>query len=320
MTEKIHRTPLHIALSQARDFEISRTLIKNGADLGNRDVEGKTPCHTFFNEAVGNILLSYKDDIDDLQSCDGNGMGIAHYAAWSSQSSYRHVLASIQPNDMRPFVARDHLGRGLIHLAAQRGNVEILRNLVDINFNGDIDCRDKEGRTALHYAVERKRTDVIKLLISRGSDVNALDSRGWTPLHRAAAKNNLLAIDFLTEVAGENCVGKVDLQSRTPEKLALQFGATAAARHLRDMSGTVSNNDGGACHVSRSIGSLEPRLASSFIFGLSSSLSRYLFVTGLWSIVGILIHQIALWRAVDQAARRADTVFEAANSNSLVCR
>ena len=266
----------------------------NGADLGNRDVEGKTPCHTFYNATVGKVLLLHKEDMDDLQACDGNGMSIAHYAAWSSQSSYRHVLASIWPDDMRPFVARDRLGRRIIHFAAQRGNIEILRNLIDINSDIDINCKDRDNQTVLHYAVESKRVDAIKLLVSKGADVNAVDLRGWTPMHRAAAKNNLLAIDCIVEVAGKNSIGKVDYQSRTPEQLARQSGAIAAAEHLRDIGGNVLCFDTIVQHVSRTDGLLEARPVSNFKNGLSFSLFYNACATSLGILMLFLIHQITL--------------------------
>jgi ankyrin repeat protein len=248
------------------------------------------------------VLLLHKEDIDDLQACDSNGMSIAHYAAWSSQSSYRHVLASIRPDDMRPFVARDHLGRSIIHFAAQRGNIEILRSLIDINSDIDINCKDRDGQTVLHYAVESKRVDAIKLLVSKGADVNAVDLRGRTPMHRAAAKNNLLAIDCIVEVAGKNSIDNVDYQSRTPEQLARQFGAIAAAEHLRDIGGNGLVLDTIVQHVSRTNGLLEARPVSKFKTGLSFSLFYIASATSLGILMLFLIYQITLWGTSDYFA------------------
>ncbi len=36
------------------------------------------------------------------------------------------------------------------------------------------------GWTVLHYAMELEHVDVLKLLISRGADINVEDSAGWT--------------------------------------------------------------------------------------------------------------------------------------------
>lgn len=277
-----------------KTFEISHALITNGADLGNRDVEGKTPFHTFFNATVGKVLLRHKEDIDDLEACDGNGMSIAHYAAWSSQSSYRHVLASIRPDDMRPFTTRDHLGRCVIHFAAQRGNIEVLRNLIDVNSDIDINCKDRDGQTALHYAVESKRVDAIKLLVLKGANIHAVDSRGRTPMHRAASKNNLLAIDCIIELAGKSSIGRIDYQSKTPEQLALQYGAIAAAEHLRDMGGKDMCFDTIVQHVSRTSNPLKISSVSNFKTGLNFTLSVNACAASLGFLILFLVCQIGL--------------------------
>jgi ankyrin repeat protein len=44
----------------------------------------------------------------------------------------------------------------------------------------DINKKDKKGRTALHYAVGNSDTKTVRLLIEKGTDVNAADV-GATP-------------------------------------------------------------------------------------------------------------------------------------------
>jgi ankyrin repeat protein len=243
MTDNVCRTPLHVVLTESKDFEIARALIANGADLGNRDVEGKSPCHTFFNMTVGEVMLLYKADIQELQLCDANGMNIAHYVAWSSKSSYRHVLAAIPSKNIHPLVNRDYLGRCAVHFAAQRGNIEVLRELLEANSGLDINCRDRDGQTPLHYAVESKRVAAIEILADAGADVHAVDCKGRSPLHRAAAKNNLLAIDCMLELAGKDGVSKVDHQCRTPAQLALLYRATAAAEYLEAKNAEITQHN-----------------------------------------------------------------------------
>ena len=214
--------------------------------------------------------------------------------AWSSQSSYRHVLASIRPDDIHPFVARDHLGRCIIHLAAQRGNIEVLRNLIDVISDIDINCKDRDGQTTLHYAVESKRVDAITLLVSKGADVHAVDSRGRTPMHRAAAKNNLLAIDCIVELAGKDSIDKVDHQSRTPEQLARQYGAMAAAEHLREIGGKALCSDTTIQHVLQTNGLLEARSVSNFKAGLNFTISINACTTSLGILILFLVYKITL--------------------------
>ncbi|KAE8453005.1 hypothetical protein EG329_012192 [Mollisiaceae sp. DMI_Dod_QoI] len=50
----------------------------------------------------------------------------------------------------------------------------------------DIDSRDKNGATSLHYAVRLKSADVVRFLVGHGANVCAKNSEGNTPLHEAA--------------------------------------------------------------------------------------------------------------------------------------
>jgi ankyrin repeat protein len=46
--------------------------------------------------------------------------------------------------------------------------------------------RNKAGTAALHTAAGMAGADVVRLLISKGADVNSKTREGWTPLHYAA--------------------------------------------------------------------------------------------------------------------------------------
>ena len=46
----------------------------------------------------------------------------------------------------------------------------------------DINARDKNGQTPLHYASSKNLNDMVEFFIARGADVNAKDNNGKTPL------------------------------------------------------------------------------------------------------------------------------------------
>ena len=52
----------------------------------------------------------------------------------------------------------------------------------------DVNAADKDGITALSFAVYNEQTEVAKMLIAAGADVNAADKDGGTALHDAALK------------------------------------------------------------------------------------------------------------------------------------
>ena len=72
-----------------------------------------------------------------------------------------------------------------IHEAAEKGNVEAIKNHCDAGT--DVNEKDKYGDTSLHIAAVRTSREVVKLLIEKGADVNAKTKWGRTPLAEAAS-------------------------------------------------------------------------------------------------------------------------------------
>uniref|UniRef100_A0A6M2DRH2 Acyl-CoA-binding domain-containing protein 6 n=1 Tax=Xenopsylla cheopis TaxID=163159 RepID=A0A6M2DRH2_XENCH len=70
----------------------------------------------------------------------------------------------------------DNQGLGLLHWAADRGYLQIIKLLL---INGyDVNLLDAEGQTALHYAVSCSHKECIKYLLERGIDFNIKDDDG----------------------------------------------------------------------------------------------------------------------------------------------
>lgn len=59
---------------------------------------------------------------------------------------------------------------------------ELHRVTVLLDYGASIEDRDRHGHTGLHYAVRGGKLPLIKLLLERGAQPNALDAKGLTPL------------------------------------------------------------------------------------------------------------------------------------------
>ncbi len=107
-----------------------------------------------------------------------------------------------------------HMGRTALHIAAEKGNVEIIKlllaNKADVNCKrgrGDtaiywaknaataealikgganIHIRDFSKREPIHWAAQFTRPDVIEVLLKHGANIEVTDDNGHTPLHWAA--------------------------------------------------------------------------------------------------------------------------------------
>ncbi len=71
----------------------------------------------------------------------------------------------------------------LIH-AALAGNVELLSWL--IAHGADINHQDRNGWSALHFAVQERHIDGVNCLLTKGAAIDPKDAYGNTPLWRAA--------------------------------------------------------------------------------------------------------------------------------------
>ena len=93
----------------------------------------------------------------------------------------------------------------MLHFAAQRGNVAILRYIIGAVGNLGINHKDYRGRTALHYGAENKRArDTIMTLISFGADINAQDHEGRSVLNYAEKIRNLAAVETCFQLLGSD--------------------------------------------------------------------------------------------------------------------
>lgn len=75
-----------------------------------------------------------------------------------------------------------------MQLAATRGHIDVVAKLLESGKTKDV-----KGLTALHLAAQMRLDEVAKLLLSTGKcDVNSRDADGCTPLHYAAENGNTL--------------------------------------------------------------------------------------------------------------------------------
>ena len=108
-------------------------------------------------------------------------------------------------------------GWTLLHWAAMRGHISVLRLLLAKGAEADI--KDRFGRIPLHWVAG---SDSVDALIMAGSEVDARDSSGKTPLLLAAVTGHLSVIDSLVSRGAD--INAKDKEGRTPVRWAKLVG------------------------------------------------------------------------------------------------
>lgn len=84
----------------------------------------------------------------------------------------KELLKDINPEDLN---CLDENGLGLIHWSSDRGNIEVLKTI--LNTAGiDINLQDGEGQTALFYASSCGHKACVQLLLEHGADREIVDN------------------------------------------------------------------------------------------------------------------------------------------------
>ena len=129
-----------------------------------------------------------------------------------------------------------------IHDAAGEGNIEAVKQ--HLGAGTDVNARDANGMTPLHNAAVYGHNEIAELLIAKGAGVNA-NVNGDTPLHNAAWGGNKEIIELLI-ANGANVKAK-GLDRWTPLHSAIGRGHKEVAELLIAAGADVNakNNRGG---------------------------------------------------------------------------
>ncbi len=124
--------------------------------------------------------------------------------------------------------------------AAQRSDWRVVRALVEQG--ADVNVRQGDGATALHWAAYWDEAEVADLLLRAGADVSAANDLGVTPLWAAAENRSAAMVRRLLD-AGANPNAAL-LSGETPLMTSARVGAADVARQLLEAGADVTVTGG----------------------------------------------------------------------------
>ena len=126
-----------------------------------------------------------------------------------------------------------------LYYETRRGHTQVVRLLIEAG--ADVNLGNSEGRTPLHNAVSGGHCEIVKLLIAAGANLNARAKNVITPLHSAIWGGHLAAAKLLVEAGAK--VGPYDWFRRTRLLYASESGQFEVARMLLDAGADVNTID-----------------------------------------------------------------------------
>ncbi len=113
-----------------------------------------------------------------------------------------------------------------LHLAAYFGRAEAARMLLDADAEVAQPSRNRLAAPPLHAAAAGRHSELVWLLVASDAPVEAREPGGWTPLHVAAANDDLDSVRALLSAGADPAA--VGQDGRTPAELASDDAVRAA--------------------------------------------------------------------------------------------
>jgi len=191
------------------------------------------------------LKAALKSDLATVEKLVAQGADINYTDAWG----YSAVFSAAWEGNTKALDLFYNLGArvsfdnsNLLCNAAYNGKIDSVKWLLDKGENANF-CFTDTGENTLHYTISKtsemdERTEIVKVLLAAGADVNKKTVagiptlcfmrdaylKGETPLHRAAAYGNVAIIKMLLDAGAEPSTK--DVNGDTP----ISWGSW----HLRD--------------------------------------------------------------------------------------
>ncbi|XP_064119859.1 protein phosphatase 1 regulatory subunit 12A-like isoform X14 [Macrobrachium nipponense] len=179
-------TGLHAACIDD-NIDMVEFLVNQGADVNRADMEGWTPLHATASCGFISIAKFLIDRGADLSIV--NNDGDLPFDIADSEEMESLLKKEIETRGIDCDASRNE---------EERMMLEDAQRWLAAGFLADRP-HPKTGATALHVAAAKGYSKVMSLLLEAGSDINAQDLDGWTPLHAAAHWCQRDAVEILCE-------------------------------------------------------------------------------------------------------------------------
>ncbi|XP_057679530.1 NF-kappa-B inhibitor epsilon [Corythoichthys intestinalis] len=205
-------TILHLAIIHEEAL-IAKQLIqlfpKEVLDIQNNLYQSPLHLATYLNLTDVVKSLVAKMVSIDLQDQDGNtALHVACHHGLTSCAA--EMTSEMSPSKLtRVLETQNWRGLACLHLAALSRQHQIMKLL--LTKGADLNIQEgTSGKTALHLAVEMNDAMTVKLLLSSGANVDAAMFNGCTPLHLAVGRQDATIANLLCQSGADTMLRNLE--------------------------------------------------------------------------------------------------------------
>lgn len=219
-------TPLHTAIID-HSSETLRMLLRFNADTSIKNYKDKTSLQLALSKERPDLVrILLRGNLDpDSRTAIKSGLllqkFIGDYNGTRDETTSAVECARLLLTAGSDITIRNEFGHTLLHLAIREERTQIARML--LKKGADINAADTLYQsTPLHYAADGRDTTGIRLLLAHGGNINARNNEGQTPLHIAADGQNHEIIRYLLSAGADPEI--VDNEGNTPAQVIKNNG------------------------------------------------------------------------------------------------
>ncbi|EAW07385.1 ankyrin repeat protein [Aspergillus clavatus NRRL 1] len=223
-----HRLSPLLRAVERNHVRIVQLLLDYGASPATADKKGRTALMTAAWRNHWHVLQLLIARGADVNAKDLRRRNVLHNLAADKQCDWGEDVLELLLGTgcaLSGVMGQDELGRTPLHWACATGKLRFAELLLMPRAHGpvaDVDAVEARGKTALHIAAAHDRDDIVQLLLRHGADIEARSDGGWTPLHNACDRGCVVNVRLLLQAGAR--VNAQLLNGVTPLHLAAQAG------------------------------------------------------------------------------------------------